>query len=1053
MSDITDFNPFTAEEANEYAYLTSNNERVTPLGRGNVTLNLQMDDGSVNSFILDCIWNSNALCNLFPTERAKKDFKIYHDSKNQCLRNLYTDNVVGYTYTEQNVPFIRTTSQPASTIAAATSQLDRPPAVLLHARYGHTNVEYLARNKIKVKGEENEEIKHCEACRLAKAKKRILHKTMSRSFKPLQRIHVDTQEIKPLGVYGYRYVLIIVDDYSRCLFVRLLHRKSDASKELKKLHLHWFNLTGKDIAILHSDATPDFNEYKKFAAERGTVFEATAPRSPEQNGPSERFSGYIVQTARAMRIAADLPAELWPFAVESAVHILNRLIRKGQSQMKSPTQLFREGLHLSGAETNLDHIRIWGCKAYTFIHPEDRQKSAKMSERSRIGYLVGYVNENTYKVWFRDTGKIITTRDVTFDETFKKTDKDNDLDLTTSRTPLPQPPDDDSGAAVKIIAQDPPNERDLMNKTMPQHVQSIEQHETPIREALPAPAQRQQEQAQGVRISGRKNKGQFQSERFSDFQTRPTDLARTRDSDSPDPIAQAIFPALKTFEIKVPGTYQAAMKSPQKDLWQAAMESQISKLETIPAWETVDLPTPKTRILPGKWVYDLKSDSENNVEQFRARWVICGNHQRYGVDFDECSSPVIVDLLVKLFMTFVATRGLKWRQFDMVTAYLNAELKSRTIYMMQPTGFTDGRVCRLLRALYGLKQSGLLWNKVFDQVLQDLGFCPADQDACCYKGPDGTILIIYVDDAIMAGPTDEIITSYISKLEARFSLKMIGEPTRFLGYDIKRDYYTNTIFLSQKAYATKIIALANIGTREADLPMAARWKHTEDLPLSESDKADEYPRRTGRLNWLTRTRPDIQFATSYLLRRNTKANKADFAASSHLYRYLKRFPDRGLNLGKIPAESLYGYVDSSHADQEGARSTESFIFFYKGSPISWQSKRQSIVAPSSTIAEFLAMDAATKEAIWLKKLIESLDECISGPIQIYSDSANAMSLLSKPAYSTSLKWIDLRYFFVKEAVENKLVEFAYIDTDQNVAYGLTKALPGPKFNRFRASLD
>ncbi|KAI9034713.1 uncharacterized protein KD926_007169, partial [Aspergillus affinis] len=133
------------------------------------------------------------------------------------------------------------------------------------------------------------------------------------------------------------------------------------------------------------------------------------------------------------------------------------------------------------------------------------------------------------------------------------------------------------------------------------------------------------------------------------------------------------------------------MKSPQRDLWQAAMESQISKLEAIPAWETVDPPTPKSRILPGKWVYDLKNDSENNVEQFRARWVICGNYQRYGVDFDECSSPVIVDLLVKLFMTFVATRGLKWRQFDMVTAYLNAELKSRTIYMMQPTGFTDGR--------------------------------------------------------------------------------------------------------------------------------------------------------------------------------------------------------------------------------------------------------------------------------------------------------------------------------------------------------------------------
>lgn len=115
---------------------------------------------------------------------------------------------------------------------------------------------------------------------------------------------------------------------------------------------------------------------------------------------------------------------------------------------------------------------------------------------------------------------------------------------------------------------------------------------------------------------------------------------------------------LKAFNVLIPDTYTKAIRSPQADYWQEAMESQITKLRAIPTWELVPRP-PQSRLLPGKWVYDLKINSDNDIQAFRARWVICGNRQRPGMDFDQTLSPVASEATVKLFLTAVALHDLK----------------------------------------------------------------------------------------------------------------------------------------------------------------------------------------------------------------------------------------------------------------------------------------------------------------------------------------------------------------------------------------------------------
>ncbi|KKK21224.1 hypothetical protein AOCH_006934 [Aspergillus ochraceoroseus] len=172
-------------------------------------------------------------------------------------------------------------------------------------------------------------------------------------------------------------------------------------------------------------------------------------------------------------------------------------------------------------------------------------------------------------------------------------------------------------------------------------------------------------------------------------------------------------------------------------------DEQAKQLQEEETYEFVPLPK-DAKVLPGKWVYDLKSDVDNNVLQFRARWVVCGNFQKPGIDFDQVYSPVVVDALVKLFLSMVARFNLKWAQFDMVTAYLNAMIKDRKIYMRQPTGFNE--------------QDGVsvfLWHEEFHDILVKIGMKAINEDPCFYHDPDQQLmLIIYVDDAIVAGPDE-----------------------------------------------------------------------------------------------------------------------------------------------------------------------------------------------------------------------------------------------------------------------------------------------------------
>jgi hypothetical protein len=276
---------------------------------------------------------------------------------------------------------------------------------------------------------------------------------------------------------------------------------------------------------------------------------------------------------------------------------------------------------------------------------------------------------------------------------------------------------------------------------------------------------------------------------------------------------------------------------------------------------------------------------------------------------------------------------------------------------------------------------------------------------------------------------------------------------------VTRDRKNRTIRLSQKAYIEKI--LKDFGMSEAK-PQYTPMKTDQIKTAEDYTPTDEiktwYAKAIGSLMYaMLGTRPDIAYAVSYCSRFLAKPTEAHRGAVKRIMRYLKATIDLCLVYeGEI--EPLIGFTDSDWAgDRETRRSTSGYVFNLGSGAISWSSKRQSSTALSSCEAEYIGQTQATKEAIWLRRLLKELqiaEEEGQAPAAtiIYGDNQGAIALAKNPQFHARTKHIDVQHHFVREKQHSGEVDLQYVPTDQQVADGLTKALPQDKFEVFRSAL-
>jgi hypothetical protein len=495
------------------------------------------------------------------------------------------------------------------------------------------------------------------------------------------------------------------------------------------------------------------------------------------------------------------------------------------------------------------------------------------------------------------------------------------------------------------------------------------------------------------------------------------------------------------------------MKSALGDKWQEACQYEMEALAKNDTWELVDLP-PGRKAVKSKWVFKRKLDL-----RFRARVVAKGFTQIFGLDYDETFSPVARFESLRLILALAALEDWEIHQMDVKSAFLNG-LLDEEIYMEQPEGFVDpdhpDKVCLLKKAIYGLKQASRAWNQQFHGVLLELGFTRTRSDAGVYHRQDdgGTLIIIlYVDDITIFGDSLENVTNLKATLSKRYEMTDLGEIESYLGIRIKRDRSIKQLEIDQSRYILEIVdrfGLSNAHSAPTPLPSGADEflkKHDGQATAAE---IKAFQQIIGSLLYVQiGTRPDISFPVSRLSQYASNPSPQHMRLAKYVLTYLKGTSDLKLRFDGGGANGLYGYSDSSWADDPDSRkSTSGFVFLLADAAISWCSRKQKTVAQSSTEAEYMQMADAGNQAMWYRMFLEELAYDVQNPIILHVDNKGARDLSLNPVTGRKSKHIPIKYHAIRDYIDNDQVEIIQVASADMLADGLTKMFVKEKHSHF-----
>jgi hypothetical protein len=199
------------------------------------------------------------------------------------------------------------------------------------------------------------------------------------------------------------------------------------------------------------------------------------------------------------------------------------------------------------------------------------------------------------------------------------------------------------------------------------------------------------------------------------------------------------------------------------------------------------------------------------------------------------------------------------------------------------------------------------------------------------------------------------------------------------------------------------------------------------------------------------TRPDISYAVGILSKFLDKPGTTHWAAVKRVFAYLSGTTDLVLMYGKQQKE-LEGYSDADGSMHEERKAVSGYAFILDGGAVSWSSKKQDIIALSTTEAEYVAASHAVKEALWLRTLISQIFGSLTRPTTMHSDNQSAIALAKDHQYHARTKHIDIRFHFIRWVLEEGRITLVYCPTDKMVADTLTKALPSAKVKHFASEL-
>ncbi|GJY46978.1 putative ribonuclease H-like domain-containing protein [Tanacetum coccineum] len=763
------------------------------------------------------------------------------------------------------------------------------------------------------------------------------------------------------------------------------------SEILKRFIKEIENLVDKKVKIIRSDNGKEFKNkvMDDFCREKGIKREYSVARTPQKNGVAERRNRTLIEVARTMLADSKLPTTFWAEAVSTACYVQNRVLVV-KPHNKTSYELFRgfkPGFFV-GYSLSSKTFRVYNTR------------TKRVEENLHIGFLENKpMIEGTGPKWLFDIDS-----------------------LTQSMNYVP--------VIASIVSNDSAstseeNNQDCIVMPIRKDISYFDSPTKDVDNGEPKTADDAQKQ-----VEDSLNNENTEQERF-------VDDSSTKDVNAVGQQVNTVSPDVNTDSLKlnVVGLSVSTASPNEEDNIEEEPEVDLENITNSYIVPT----TPNTRIHKDhpidNWIEPASiakalSDSswveamQEELLQFKLQqvWLVAqGHRQEEGIDYEEVFAHVARIEAIRLFLAYASFMGFKDPDHP-------------------------NKVYKVVKALYGLHQVPRAWYETLANCLLSNRFKRGKIDHTLFiKKQKGDIWLVQVnvDDIIFGSTNKELCIGFEKLMKDKFQMSSMGELTFFLGLQVQQK--EDGILISHDKYVAEILKKFNYSdVKSASTPVDLEKPLVKD---GDADNVDVHLYRSmiGSLMYLTASRPYIMFAVCACARFQVTPKTSHLLAVKRIFRYLKDKPTLSLWYSRDSPFELVAYTDSDYAGATlDRKSTTGGCQFLGNRLISWQCKKQTVVATSTTEAEYVAVANCCGQVLWIQnQLVDYGYNFINNVINI--DNNSTICIIENPVQHSKTKHIEIRHHFIRDCNTKKLIQMVKIHTDLNVADLLIKGFDAGRF--------
>lgn len=878
--------------------------------------------------------------------------------------------------------------------------------LIWHARMGHLNFKYLQDLTKMAAGVPQMKLcekkpTFCPVCAEAKMKRKSCKEVRHRASRLLEIIHTDLIEITSQNQeFPKQWVVTFLDDYSHfaCSFV--ITRKFEVHEKFVEYLRYVKNKHNLSVSTLRADNGGEFNcnSLKELCQKEGIQLQFAEPYVHQHNGKIEKYNQTVMNVTRSLLYQSGFPASLWPYALRTAVYLLNRSPTSTLNNM-TPYELWY------GRKPNLKNLKIFGCLAYVY---DEALSKNKLQPRSKMCFLIGFTDTG-YVFYDNEKKQIIPACTAVFDE--KQFYGHIERNAKSLSQQVISSSDVDTGVNDDNEKKVSESEKENLSSTP----DVVESSPTLI------------------------NSDEVTESQNENLDEQEVEVITLGVDDIPDvtPVAYNVYA-----EAEIPHNFNEAVNGRESQWWKDAIKNEILALERNKTFEEIERKgIPPNLIIDSRWVFAKKIKYDGAIN-YKARLVARGFKDQRARDISELYSPVPKLEIVRMLLILANRNSWSIIQLDVTAAFLNGTI-AEEIYLEIPDGVLSNtnKVWRLKKSLYGLKTAAKCWYKTLQNALLGMGLMKSDHESCLYikhRGNLVTVILVYVDDMILTGNDEEFMESVKLELMKKFEIKEEGEPQRFLGLEVERDKTQKIITLNQTKYIENVTKRFLKNVKKTATPMETNLK----LVYNKSEKKSlPFRELIGALSYISHgTRPDVMFSVNYLSRFQSSPTKEMYAYATRILKYLYSTKELKLIYGGEGDRILEGYVDADYAaDINDRRSTTGMLVLMYGDALTWNTKKQRSVTSSTAEAEYVALASMVNLIRGFSNIIHQVLCVKPMKVQVFEDNTSAIKIATTET-TRHTRHIAVQTHITREACERKEIEIKYIPSKEQLADLFTKAL-------------